>query len=129
MIAVAVFVSWVGFAVHNFADLPDTSFLDPNTLGPTLVWLLLSVIWLARPSRLSAGLLLGWTALNLVGGGILSVLPLPMLPFTPSQTLYHYAFHGIYTITQVPAVLLLVREIAHRRVMAAAGLPDGPTRQ
>jgi hypothetical protein len=116
LIAVAVFVSWVGFAVHNFADLPDTGVLDPNTLGPTLVWLLLSVIWLTWPNRLSAGLLLGWIALNLVGGGILSVLPLPILPFTPPQTLYHYAFHGIYTIAQIPAVILLVREIARRRV-------------
>lgn len=76
-----------------------------------------------------AGLLLGWIALNLVGGRILSVLPLPILPFMPSQTLYHYAFHGVYTFTQVPAVVLLVREIARRRVMAAASLADGPTGQ
>lgn len=128
MIAVSVLVSWVGFTVHNFAGLPGTSLVDPNTPGPTVVWLMLLVVWLARPSRLSAGLLLGWIALNLVGGGILSVPPLPIWPFTPAQTVHHYVFHGIYTITQIPAVILLVREIARRRATATASHDDANSR-
>lgn len=122
VIVASVLISWVGFVVHNFADLPHTSFLDPNTLGPTLVWLVLTIVWLARRSRLSARLLFGWIALNLVGGGILSVLPLPILPFRPTQSLYHYAFHALYTIAQIPAVTLLVREIAPGR----CGKTHGP---
>lgn len=57
------------------------------------MWLLLS--WL----------LLGWALLHLIGGGILSVLPLPVLPYSPEQSLRRYSFHLLYALTQVPLVL------------------------
>ncbi len=37
--------------------------------------------------------LVAWVLLNLVGGGILSVLPLAILPFVPEQSGGHYAAH------------------------------------
>ena len=39
-------------------------------------------------------MLLIWAVINLLGGAI-SVLPLPMLPFNPEQTLTHYGFNGL----------------------------------
>lgn len=115
----ALLLAWAGFLIHNFADLPGTSMLDPNTLYPSLVWLILIAAWLARPDRLTASAALAWIAINLLGGGVLSVLPLPIWPFEPAQTLSHYAFHLLYTATQVPAAILLSRQ---RR-----GAPSGGT--
>jgi hypothetical protein len=109
----AVLLAWTGFLVHNFADLPGTSLFDPNTLYPSVVWVVLIAAWLARPGRFTVGVLLGWVALNLVGGGVLSVLPLPIWPFEPAQTFYHYAFHALYTATQIPATVVLVRAYPH----------------
>lgn len=42
----------------------------------------------------------GQASLHLVGGA-LSVLPLPFLPFAPEQSPKHYAFHGLYALTQI----------------------------
>ena len=39
-------------------------------------------------------------------GGTLSVLPLPVLPFEPEQTLRHYSFHLLYAATQVPLLVV-----------------------
>jgi hypothetical protein len=46
--------------------------------------------------------------LHLVGGGIISVLPLPFLPFYPEQRLAHYAAHALYAIAQLPLIVLLI---------------------
>jgi hypothetical protein len=98
----ATALAWAGFFAHNVADLPGQSILSPESLYPTAVTVVLLVVWWAPTTRtLGTWLLIGWTTLNLVGG-LLSVLPLPMLPFAPSQTRMHYAFHGVYAVTQVP---------------------------
>ena len=51
--------------------------------------------------------LLAWGLLHLIGGGILSVLPLEMLPFAPEQSARHYAFHGVYAAAQLPLILAM----------------------
>jgi hypothetical protein len=56
-------------------------------------------------------LLLLWAALNLVGGGIVSVLPLEILPFNPPQTLAHYAAHLLYGLAQLPLILLMIKTL------------------
>jgi hypothetical protein len=48
--------------------------------------------------------ILGWALLNLVIGGVVSVLPLPILLFEPEQTLDHYLAHVYYTAGQLPLV-------------------------
>ncbi len=55
--------------------------------------------------------LLGWAVLNLLGGGIASGLPLPFLPFTPDQSLGHVAAHLIYTVAEIPLIIIAVRAI------------------
>ena len=103
----ALLLSWLGFLVHNLADLPDKNPFIPETLYPSLVYLALMLMWLARPGRVTGWLSLAWIGLNFLGGGILSVLPLPFLPFVPEQTVYHYTFHVLYAASQVPALILL----------------------
>ncbi len=53
-----------------------------------------------------AWVLVAWLVLNAVVGGLLSVLPLPIWPFDPAQTLGHYAVHAIYAVSQLPLAWL-----------------------
>lgn len=108
----AAVIAWLGFLVHNVADLPDQTLLSPetslaepghrNTGRPRM-----------RPGRYVAGTgLLTWAVLN-IAGGALSVLPLPVLPFTPEQSLRHYSFHVLYAATQVPLLVIAYRLTTH----------------
>ncbi|TCO53495.1 hypothetical protein [Actinocrispum wychmicini] len=107
----AVALSWLGFFVHNVADLPGQTILSPESLYPTILYLALVAAWFTSARRVVERVLLGWVLLNLVGGAIVSVLPLPFLPFHPEQTLYHYSFHVLYAILQVPALVVLRRRL------------------
>jgi len=76
---------------------------------------------------LQAVLLLGWwrvpdrrvataralaaiAVVHLVGGALLTVLPLPVLPFEPEQTVAHYVAHASYGIAQLPSIMLGVAQ-------------------
>ncbi len=101
-VVAATAVAWCGFFVHNVADLPGQTILSPESLFPTLIWIAALVLWLIPATRTAgAWILLAWTVINLVGAAF-SVLPLPILPFEPEQTVEHYAFHGLYAATQLP---------------------------
>lgn len=104
----AAVISWLGFLVHNVADLPGQTLLSPETLWPSVVTAALLVVYAAGLRRVAAIGLLIWAALNLVGG-VLSVLPLPVLPFEPEQSLRHYSFHVLYAATQIPLIVVSVR--------------------
>ena len=111
----AVLLSWLGFFVHNIADLPGQSILSPESLYPTIVFAVLLAVWFVpRVRTVATWLLLVWAVLHLVGGAVLSVLPLPILPFAPDQSLYHYAFHGLYGVLQVPLILLCIMRLRRR---------------
>ena len=105
-LAAATAIAWFGFYLHNVADLPGQTLLSPDTLFPTLITAaLFAACCLLPTSKVTLWLLFGWAMLNLVGGA-LSVLPLPILPFYPEQSLRHYAFHLVYAVTQIPLILL-----------------------
>jgi len=110
-IVVAAVLSWLGFFIHNLADLPARALIGAETLGPTAVYLLLAAGLWSRMRRVAAWLLLAWGWLHLVGGAALSVLPLPIWPFRPAQTLYHYGFHALYGAAQVPLLVTLMRQL------------------
>jgi hypothetical protein len=59
--------------------------------------------------------------LNLVGGGILSVLPLGLFTFQPEQSLRHYAIHVTYGVAQIPLAVLAARALRRRGCPAAGG--------
>ena len=110
-VAAFTLLSWLGEAIHNRADLPELPLLSPETTIPALISLLLFLGWWLLPSKqLTRLALLSWTWLNLVGGGILSVMPLPFLPFHPEQTVFHYMMHVEYVLTQIPLIVILLRK-------------------
>ena len=112
LVAGCVFIAWVGEFVHNLAELPQSTFFSPENSLVLLVGIVLFGVWyLSSTLRLSTILLLGWGLLHLIGGAILSVLPLPFWPYDPEQTLQHYLFHVIYGLAQLPLIILMIREL------------------
>ncbi|HEX6678410.1 MAG TPA: hypothetical protein VF486_25760 [Actinomycetes bacterium] len=108
-------LSWLGLFVHNIADLPGQTPLSPETAYPAVALLLIVVAWLSVARRAAAWLLLGWGWLHLVGGAVLSVLPIPLWPFQPPQTLRHYAFHALYGVLQAPLLIVTTRYVRQLR--------------
>lgn len=107
--AAALAISWASMLAHNLYELP-LSPVDPENSGPLVIAIALGLAYAARPdSFLIATLTFAWGVLNLVVGGVLSVLPLSFLPFLPEQTLTHYGAHVVYTLGQVPLVVLAYR--------------------
>jgi hypothetical protein len=105
-LALAALMSWGSMLAHNLYELPISP-LAPENTGPLAVALLLLAARLVWPaSRVLLIALFGWGVLNLIGGGIISVLPLPFLPFAPEQSLSHYLVHVVYSLGQVPLLVL-----------------------
>ena len=101
----AAAVSWLGLFLHNVADLPGHTLASPESAVPALITVGLLAGWLAARDRSTPRrLVLAWGWLHLVGGA-LSVLPLPLLPYAPDQSLRHYAAHALYAAAQLPLVL------------------------
>jgi hypothetical protein len=112
MYAVAA-IAWLGFVVHNVADLPGQTLISNETLWPTVFTAVLLVLYAFGPRRAATIGLLAWATLHFVGG-IVSVLPLPFLPFAPDQTLRHYSFHLLYAVTQLPLVVVSWQSLRSR---------------
>lgn len=112
--ALAFAISWASMVGHNLFELPVTP-IDMENSGPLVVDLVLLVAYWWRPSsRGVQGAILCWALLNLVIGGVVTVLPLTVLPFLPEQSTSHYLAHVVYALGQVPLVLLSVTALRHR---------------
>jgi hypothetical protein len=109
LVAALTVLSWFGMIIHDRMSLPELSLLSPEVVLPTVVSVALVAAWWAWPGRLSFGLLFGWTMLHFAVGGILSVLPLPFLPFVPEQTIEHYVAHALYAGCQLPQLFVFFR--------------------
>jgi len=122
MIAACSALAVGGMLAHNALELGPAFLLSPETLLPVAVYVVLAS-WVRRASSGTGGrvALLAWALLNLVAGGILSVLPLDLLPFVPEQSIGHYAAHAVYAVAQVPLVLVAVRVLRHDREATARG--------
>ena len=104
-------ISWLGMFIHNEIELPLT-LLSPENSLPGLVSVVLFLGWWLMPyRRVLAYALLGWALLHIVAGGILSVLPLPIWPFYPEQSLIHYLAHAIYSLAQLPLIALMISQL------------------
>jgi hypothetical protein len=107
--AAALTLSALSMLAHNLYELP-LSPLDVQNAGPIGVAVFLGVAYAVRPdSRIAAAAALAWGVLNLVIGAIVTVLPLPILPFEPDQSVTHYGAHLVYAAGQLPLVLLASR--------------------
>ena len=56
----ALGLSWLGLAIHNWADLGAQVLPGPETVAPTAVYLLLAAAWMTPARRPAAGLMLVW---------------------------------------------------------------------
>lgn len=96
---------------HNLYELP-LSPIDLQNSGPIAFAAILGIAHALRPgSKAIAAAVLGWGVLNLVIGGIVSVLPLSILPFVPEQSVTHYGAHVVYAVGQIPLVVLGYRAL------------------
>ena len=96
-----------GMLVHDLFELGPAFLVDPQALIPLGIFAILAIVASRETAGLAAWIaLFAWGALNLVGGGILSVLPLGVLPFQPEQSLGHYGAHVVYTLAEVPLVVV-----------------------
>ena len=117
--AAALTLSALSMLAHNLYELP-LSPIDLENSGPLGLAVILGVAYAFRPdSNVVAAAALGWGVLNLVIGGVVSVLPLPILPFVPEQSVTHYGAHVVYTLGQIPLVVL-----GYRAVRAPVVVPD-----
>jgi hypothetical protein len=109
--AAALATSALSMLAHNLYELP-LSPIDVENSGPIAFAALLGVGYGVWPdSKIVAAAALGWGILNLVIGGIVSVLPLSILPFVPEQSVTHYVAHVVYSVGQVPLVVLAYRAV------------------
>lgn len=109
LIGILMAFSLFGMILHNRFEFPAMPLLNPEYVIPSLFSLALFLGYSRQPryQRVWAWLILLWGLLHLIGGGIISVLPLAFLPFEPEQSVSHYRSHVIYGITQFPLVLYL----------------------
>ena len=120
--AVAMAASWLTMAAHNQAELPIHP-RTPENVGPLIVAVLLLVAYQARPGWPVLLTILVWGLLNAIVGGIVSVLPLPILPFVPEQAIGHYTWHVVYTIGQLLLIALALAGLWRTRAVGEAGRP------
>ena len=112
MVAVFTALSWLGMMIHNAIELPQLTLLNPEVGIPTLIYVALFAAWWLLPyKRVTAALLIIWALMHLIVGGILTVIPFPFLPFYPEQTVRHYFAHVVYSVTQLPLLWVLVRQM------------------
>jgi hypothetical protein len=118
--AIGVALSALGMAIHTVREFGYAGLFSLATgMIPvvTVQALLFLIWWLAPSGKPAAALALTITAIfQLVGGAIISVLPLPFLPFEPEQTLSHYLSHLVLGIAQIPLIMLPLRWRQRRRV-------------
>jgi hypothetical protein len=109
--AAALALSALSMLAHNLYELP-LSPIDVENSGPMAFAFILGAAYALRPdSKLVAAAALAWGVLNLVIGGIVSVLPLSILPFEPEQSVTHYGAHVVYGVGQLPLIILACRAL------------------
>jgi hypothetical protein len=114
-VVLASFIAAAGMVAHNVLEFGPAFLLRPETVIPLGIFGLFALLAWAKPAdAIVHVLLLVWAMLNLVGGGILSVLPLGLFPFQPEQSPGHYAVHVIYAVAQVPLVVVAAWALSRR---------------
>ena len=119
-----------GYVAHNVLEFGPAFLVDPQTLIPLAIFAGLAILAAREMAGRGTWLaLLAWSALNLVAGGILSVLPIGLFPFQPDQSLGHYGAHALYALAGLPLVVVAwsgVRASSESRAGVRAAEPaDG----
>ncbi len=112
--AAAVGLSALGMAFHTVREFDWPGLWSPGTgMIPVVgVQVLLFVVWWLSPGvRTGLGRALAATGVfQLVGGAIISVLPLSFLPFLPEQSVGHYVSHLVLGLAQIPLIVIPLRQ-------------------
>jgi hypothetical protein len=125
LLVAAVAVAWLGLLAHNQLSLPLAP-LSAENLGPLLVYAVLAAWYVrSRGGGTARAALAGWALLNFGVGGVLTVLPLPILPFAPEQTLAHYVAHVVYSVAQLPLLAILARPRSSSDATRTSSVPAG----
>ena len=116
IIILTVALAWVGLWMHEFYRVPSALGLTLDASLPLLVIAAALLVWWLRAEnkRGPTLALLSYGLINAIGG-FLSVLPLPILPFIPEQTLDHYLVHVWYALCQVPLIVVTGATLLARR--------------
>lgn len=104
-VLVAVGASIGGLLVHNLEEFPPSILLGPETWVPVAITVMLGMALLGRPGTGVFVAAAGWAVIVIAVSGA-SVLPLPIWPFTPEQTVSHYMAHVVYALAQLPLLWL-----------------------
>ena len=100
---------WLGAWLHDYREFAGTNGFTPDSLaGGVILLCLLTLIWWSRHSRIWGIALLLFAGVWTVGEA-LSVLPLPIWPFVPQQSVGHYVTHAVVAALQLPLVVLALR--------------------
>ena len=122
VVVLASAIAAAGMVAHNVLEFGPAFLLDPETLIPLAIFGLFALLAWTRPANAVVHVaLLAWALLNLVGGGILSVLPLGLFPIQPEQSIGHYGAHVIYGAAQIPLAVVAARAVRRRGRQAAVG--------
>lgn len=110
-------ISWAGLLVHNSREFGLSATLDLTTgsLPMGLLALAMAISWWrqAVARKLVAALAVAVGLIHLLFGGVVSALPLAVLPFTPEQSVAHYLSHLVYSVAQLPLIWFAVRSLRH----------------
>lgn len=117
-LAVGMGLSMLGLVLHNGREFGIGGLLSPSTgtVPMVIIGVALVGLWWLIPAARKVGaiLMIVYGAINLLGGGVLSVIPFDFLPFVPEQSFDHYLSHAIYTITQIPVIWVGLRYLINR---------------
>ncbi len=114
----SVVFSALGMALHTVREFGWAGILAPATGMLPMAAIQIGLLgwwWRSgRSSRTAVRWLMYLGILQLIGGAILSVLPLPILPFVPEQSPDHYISHAVYGLAQLPLIVVALREVVAR---------------
>jgi hypothetical protein len=118
-LVLAATVAWLGLWFHDAREFPGSLGLTADSIGMGVAAAaLVLVAWRAEQAQGPYVALAGYGTLMLIGGA-LSVLPLPIWPFVPPQTLSHYLAHAVFAAAQVPLIVLSARRLRSAHVIHA----------
>lgn len=100
-----ILISSIGLACHQFTEFPGAWLYNLSIVLSMMFIpvLLLFMLYNFHDPHLPCLLFIALAMLHIVGG-IITVVPLSILPFYPEQTIGHYISHIIYGVCQLPLI-------------------------
>jgi hypothetical protein len=105
-LSLAAAVAWLGAWFHNLRESAGTNGLTADTAAELVVLVVLIALTWCIPHALWPRAILLGCALVWCVGGTMSVLPLPIWPWIPEQSVSHFATHILVVGAQSPLIVL-----------------------